>query len=72
MDVSKLEYIYNKLVEKDTDMITHMKASIEVGRQEVYLPGLNMLMSIVKGFKADKIQISTGCVREGFLFTYFN
>ncbi len=72
MDVSKLEYIYNKLVEKDTEMISHMKASIEAGRQEVYLPGLNMLMSIVKGFKANKIQISTGCVREGFLFTYFN
>ena len=72
MDVSKLEYIYNKLVEKDADMISHMKASIEAGRQEVYLPGLNMLMSIVKGFKANKIQISTGCVREGFLFTNFN
>lgn len=67
IEVEKLIPIYTALMNQDEDMINKMKASVDKGRQPVYLSGLNMLMSIVKAYKVKHIFISSGCVREGFL-----
>ncbi len=67
IEVEKLIPIYTALMNQDEEMIQHMKASVDKGRQPVYLSGLNMLMSIVKAYKVKQIFISKGCVREGFL-----
>lgn len=67
IEVEKLIPIYTALMNQDEDMLKHMKASVDKGRQPVYLSGLNMLMSIVKAYKVKHIFISSGCVREGFL-----
>ncbi len=67
IEVEKLIPIYTALMNQDEKMISHMKASVDKGRQPVYLSGLNMLMSIVKAYKVKQIFISKGCVREGFL-----
>ena len=69
MDIHKLIPIYEALMNQDETMIEQMKASIDKGRQPVYLSGLNMLISIIKAYNAKNIFISEGCVREGFLIS---
>lgn len=71
IEVDKLIPIYQALMNHDEKMVEQMKASVDKGRQPVYLSGLNMLMSIVKAYKVKQIFISKGCVREGFLIKAF-
>lgn len=46
-----------------------MKEVISKGRQEVFVPGLNMLVNICRLFEAKQLRISQGCVKEGFLLS---
>ncbi len=71
IEIEKLIPIYEGLMKQDEDMINKMKASVDKGRQPVYLSGLNMLISIVKAYQVKTIFISAGCVREGFLLKAF-
>lgn len=71
IEIEKLIPIYEGLMKQDEDMVNQMKASVDKGRQPVYLSGLNMLMSIVKAYNVKRVFISAGCVREGFLLKAF-
>ena len=65
-----LEDILTKLLDEDKDMLKAMKQAVSKGRQEVFIPGLNMLVAICKAYGAKEMRISTGCVREGYLFNH--
>ncbi|MBQ9047810.1 MAG: hypothetical protein IJ120_07905 [Solobacterium sp.] len=65
--VEYLQTIYDALKKEDPDMIAVRRQVLTPGRQNVFLPGLNMLLSIMRGYHADTLRISDSCVREGYL-----
>ncbi|MBQ6223000.1 MAG: hypothetical protein IJJ44_10355 [Solobacterium sp.] len=65
-----LERIYTLLQNQDPEMTAVMKNTVSAGRQSVFLPGLNMLLSVMHAYHAQYLRVSKGCVREGFLLKY--
>ncbi len=65
-----LETICALLQNQDTEMTAVMKKTVSAGRQGVFLPGLNMLLSVMHTYQAQYLRVSKGCVREGFLLKY--
>ena len=59
--------IYRKLNDYDQETTEIMHRKVDPGRWEVFMPGVRMLMGILWAYNADKVVISEGCVREGFL-----
>ncbi len=54
----------------DEAVVSAMKRVITPGRWAVLAPGLNMLVGIMDAYHADKLRISEGCVREGYLLKH--
>ena len=59
--------VYRKLHDMDPAMTDLMHQTVDKGRWDVFMPGVNMLLSILWAYDADTVVISDGCVREGFL-----
>ena len=60
--------LYDNLLHKNPSTLKVLQETLNENRQQVFLPGLNMLLAIAKVFDAKEIQFSQGCVREGFLY----
>ncbi|MBP3891075.1 MAG: hypothetical protein J6D29_02795 [Solobacterium sp.] len=67
MPVERIETIYQNLLSQEEKTIAVMKEVVNPARQEVFLPGVNMLVSILRNFQIKNVRISKGCVREGIL-----
>ena len=67
MPVERIETIYQNLLSQEENTIAVMKEVVNPARQEVFLPGVNMLVSILRNFQIKNVRISKGCVREGIL-----
>ena len=67
MTRKELGEIYRKLHDMDPEMTELMHKVVSKGRWDVFMPGVNMLLSILWAYNADTVVISEGCVREGFL-----
>lgn len=65
-----IQDIHSLLKDGDEKTIEVMRENVSAGRQSVFIPGLTMLVSIMKIYDADVLHVSKGCVREGYLFRY--
>ncbi len=68
--VEQLTAVCEGLKARDYDMTAAMHRNVSQGRWSVFLPGVNMLLGICRAYGADKVRISKGCVREGFLLDH--
>ena len=62
--------IYTQLKNGDEKTTAVMREIVSAGRQSVFVPGMTMLVSIMKSYGAEVLHVSRGCVREGYLFRY--
>lgn len=68
IDVNQLHHVFDLLVSNDEEMVQAMHRNVSENRWDVFLPGLNMVLTIADLTHAKTIRVSEGCVREGFLF----
>ena len=68
--MEQLTAVCEGLKARDYDMTAAMHRNVSQGRWSVFLPGVNMLLGICRAYGADKVRISKGCVREGFLLNH--
>ncbi len=67
MNVSDIQDMFDRLTAGEEEIVNIMHEVVSPGRWKVFLPGVNMLLGICRAYHADKVRISEGCVREGFL-----
>lgn len=66
----QLEEIFHKIIEKDEVYLKAFHETVAASRHDVFLPGLHMILEIANIFQADKINISTTGIREGYLLKH--
>lgn len=66
----ELHFLYEKLMAKDTQFEELKNTSIDKGRRDVFLPGFNMMISIMEAFHASSLKVSSGGIRNGILHQY--
>ena len=59
--------LYRRLNDYDPKTTEIMHDTVSRGRWEVFMPGVRMIMGILWAYNAEKVIISEGGVREGFL-----
>ncbi len=69
MNVSDIRDMFERLTAGEKEITEIMHEVVNPGRWKVFLPGVNMLLGICRAYNADKVRISEGCVREGYLIS---
>ena len=72
INVSNLEEMFNRLVNKEEKAILSMQENVNKERQHVLLPGMHMVLEIAHIFNSKEILVSKTGIREGFLLHCLN